>query len=156
MIGRKRSTRGRRRYDDGERKYPPTTQHRISLDEAVELTQRYRKAAPASEHGGLFDARQVRDLLSQEDCVGFRYYHGLESDGTYHIVLVGVNSKNEDIVPEQRPKRGKKRGRQARSAKKQTKQVALTAMAATSGGGGIILQNHLLCPPVCSTGSPLN
>lgn len=152
MVPRKSASRGRRRYGDGD-KFPPRVNHRITLDEAIDLTQRYRKAAPASEHGGLFDARQVRDLLSQEGCVGFRFYHGLDKDGGYHLVLVGVNERGEDILPEGRPKRGRKRQRSARATAQQTQSASMMVMAA---GGGVILENHLICPPVCSPGSPLN
>ena len=156
MTARKSAGRKRRRYDDRP-KFPPIVNHRITLDKAIDLTQRYRKAAPASEHGGLFDARQVRDLLSQEDCVGFRYYHGIEKDGSYHLVLVGVNSRGEDILPQNRPKREQKRERGARaSVQQQARPTAMLAMATTSGGGAVILENHLICPPVCSSGSPLN
>ena len=36
------------------RALPPKDSQRITLAAAVELTQRYRKAAPASEHAGFF------------------------------------------------------------------------------------------------------
>jgi hypothetical protein len=121
---------------------PPKEPQRIALQAAIELTQRYRRSAPASEHGGFFWADGLKEIFAQPDCVGLRYYHGLDADGSYQIVLVGVNSKGEDITqPANRPK-------PSRSAK-----VALAA--APSAGEAVLLDRHWPCPPMCDPSSPL-
>jgi hypothetical protein len=151
MSARKKGPTGG--YEDEPR--VPRRDHRISLEKAIDLTQRFRRAAPPAEHGGLFDAGQVRDLLSQKGCVGLRYYHGIEADGTYHLVIVGVDARGEDIIPSQ-PKRGRREKvslptRQALVAAEA--RLATTSLAAS---GGIILENHWSCPPICARESPLS
>src|SRR5688572_6208968 len=83
------------REENEETKYPPgglptsKASQRISLGEAVSLTQRYRKASPASEHGGFFWADGIREVLAQPGCVGIRYYHGLGEKSNFRLVIVG-------------------------------------------------------------------
>lgn len=121
---------------------PPRGSQRIELDRAVELTQRYRKAAPASEHGGFFFADGVRELLAQEGCVGLRYYHGLDEKSAYQIVLVGVDGEGRDIVKPARRRPG-------------TKETKVARALAMSAGGAVMLDMHWPCPPFCDATSPL-
>lgn len=122
---------------------PPKEPQRIALYHAVELTQRYRKSAPASEHGGFFWADGLRELLDQAGCVGLRYYHGLDAGGRYQIVLVGVDGNGRDIVTavNDSPTSGKG-GKTMR---------ALSA----SSGQALLLDMHWPCPPWCDPNSPL-
>ncbi len=115
---------------------PPKEAQRISLTQAIELTQRYRKAAPASEHAGFFWADGLQAILEQPGCVGIRYYHGLGPDGTYQPVIVGVDDSGNDIT-----KIGKAR-KSSRSA-------------AAAAGDAVLLDHHYPCPPYCPTDSPL-
>ena len=132
-------TSSRRPRGGGEyRGLPPKDSQRITLFEAVELTQRYRKAAPASEHGGFFWAEGFRDVLDQPGCIGLRYYHGLDDDGQYRIVIVGVDASGADIV---------KPGKQRASA-----QVAKAAMGEATA---VLLDRSWPCPPMCDPKSPL-
>jgi hypothetical protein len=131
----------------------PYRNHHIPLEKAIEYTRRWREAAPRAEKGGLFDAGQVRDLLSQKGCEGFRYYHGLDADGRYHIILVGVDAKGEDILP---PRRGEKIPQPPRTGDQLQQQGAATVMAlAITSGGGVILEDHWECPVVCPKRSSL-
>lgn len=116
---------------------PPRKAQRISLDDAVALTQRYRRGAPASEHGGFFWADGLRALLDQPGVAGMRYYHGLDADSGYRIVLVAVNGKGQDIV---RPAAGKGRRPGGR---------------APVGDDVVLLEEHQPCPPYCDPDSPL-
>ena len=126
---------------------PPRQPQRIELDRAIELTQRYRKASPASEHGGFFFADGLRELLDQPGCAGLRYYHGLDENYGYQIVLVGVDGDGNDIVkPARRP--GPKGGKGGKGDK-------VTRALAFSTSGAVILDMHFPCPPFCSPGSPL-
>ncbi|MBK7832832.1 MAG: hypothetical protein IPJ56_10920 [Gemmatimonadetes bacterium] len=116
---------------------PPKESQRISLEQAIELTQRYRKAAPASEHAGFFWADGLQAILSQPGCVGIRYYHGLGPDGTYQPVIVGVDESGNDITKVGKARKG------ARTA------------ALASAGEAVLLDQHYPCPPYCPTDSPL-
>jgi len=78
---------------------PPSHDHRITLAEAIALTQRSRDAAsPRNERGGMFHRAAVDELLAQPGCVGLRYYHGRHADGSSAIVLVGVDDKGNDMT----------------------------------------------------------
>lgn len=114
---------------------PPKDSQRITLDEAVALTQRYRKASPASEHGGFFWGEGIQAILAQPGCVGLRYYHGLDAQGAYQIVLVGVDGNGNDIT------------KSATTSKKR-------ALAAADSGA-VLLDRHWPCPPWCADDSPL-
>lgn len=114
---------------------------RIALVRGVELTQRYRKAAPASEHSGFFFADGLQALLAQPGVHGMRVYHGLDENGAYRMVLVAVDKDGNDIV--------KAPGRPRRAY------VAASA-AATASGDAVLLDGHWPCPPFCPTDSPLN
>lgn len=133
--GKKRGGAGKKK---GYKGLPPRQPQRISLYNAVELTQRYRKAAPASEHGGFFWGDGIRELLDQPGCVGLRYYHGLNASGNYQVVLVGVDANGEDIVKAPRPPKG-----------------AAASVQSAFGGDAVLLDQHWPCPPFCPPNSPL-
>lgn len=132
--GKGTTTKGRGK-GKGYRSIPPKESQRISLADAVELTQRYRKAAPASEHAGFFWADGIQAILAQPGCVGIRYYHGLGPDGTYSPVIVGVDGNGNDITKPARSPRG--------------------AKAVAAAGDAVLLDHHFPCPPYCPDGSPL-
>lgn len=136
--GSSRTSSRRPRGGGAYRGLPPKDSQRITLFEAVELTQRYRKAAPASEHGGFFWAEGFRDVLDQPGCIGLRYYHGLDDDGQYRIVIVGVDASGADIV---------KPGKQRASAQ--------VAKAAVGEATAVLLDRSWPCPPMCDPNSPL-
>ncbi|MDP1859103.1 MAG: hypothetical protein Q8K82_10550 [Gemmatimonadaceae bacterium] len=136
--GSSRTSSRRPRGGGAYRGLPPKDSQRITLFEAVELTQRYRKAAPASEHGGFFWAEGFRDVLDQPGCVGLRYYHGLDDDGQYRIVIVGVDSSGADMV---------KPAKQRASAR--------VAKAAVGEATAVLLDRSWPCPPMCDPNSPL-
>ena len=121
---------------------PPKRDHRITLAKAVDLIKRYQRySGPAGEKGGFFWADSVRKLLAQPGVVGLRYYHGLDENGGYRIVLVGVDKYGKDIVRHVVGGVPPAKGGGGKVAK---------AMLATSGGGeGDLLQEHWPCPPWC-------
>jgi len=98
----------------------PERDHTIPLTEAAVMTRRWRLQHPKSEEGGLFDAGQVRDLLAQPGAVALRYYHGVNEDGTYAIILVAVDAAGLDLTD------------------------------------GVIMEQHLPCPPICDAFSDLS
>jgi Na+-transporting NADH:ubiquinone oxidoreductase subunit NqrF len=87
------------------------TNHFITLRAAIALTSSYRAKSEAlldTPYQGndtlaqaeTFDRSAIDKLLQQSDCQGIRIYFGLGNDSKVHSVLVGVNSRNEDILPE--------------------------------------------------------
>jgi hypothetical protein len=76
----------------------PERDHAISLPEAATMTRRWRLQHPKSEKGGSFDAEQVRALLAQPGAVALRYYHGVNEDGSYAIILVAVDAAGLDLA----------------------------------------------------------
>ena len=83
----------------------------IELSEAEVMTRDYRGIKEQILLAGYqnlgilpvcetFDAAQVRDMLSNNDCVGLRVYYGMDSAKKIHTILVGVNSENKEILPE--------------------------------------------------------
>jgi hypothetical protein len=76
---------------------PPPRDHRIATNAAATLLHRHRTAAAGAERGGMFHAQPVKDLLAQPGCVGLRFYHGRNEDGTPALVLVGVDAKGNDL-----------------------------------------------------------
>ncbi len=106
--------------------------HQISLEEAVELTTRFRNN-PGQDMFlcETFEKDSVQALLSQPNCNGFRIYLGRKADNSIHSVLVAADADGNDILP---------------------------AAMRTEGDedDGILLENALHCPPVCPPDSPLN
>lgn len=113
---------------------PKFYDQRVNVATAVDYTQRYRRSAPASEHAGFFYAKGLTELLAQPGVFGMRVYHGLDKNGRYRIVLVGVDANGDDIVKAP-PKRG--------------------AAKARAAGDAFLLDSHFPCPPFCATNSPL-
>lgn len=112
--------------------------HAISLERAIQMTTRYREQKekilnPEFAERNLlplaetFDRAAIDKLLSQPGCTGVRIYFGMNEELQVRAVIVGVNDKNEDILP------------------------------ADSGSiDGEIVEDGRLCPPNCSPNSPLN
>ena len=127
---------------------PPPSDHSIELHAAVELVRRYRKySGPAAEKGGFFWAEPVRRMLSEPGVVGMRYYHGVDENGGYHIVLLGVDSDGRDVV-----KHVSSGG--ARATAGGEGQVLESRAMSSGPGGDSQLQNHFPCPPFCPPDGP--
>ena len=73
-------------------------EHGITLNEAAELTKDYRNQMAANQIlGGFFGKDAFRAILDQSNCVGIRYYYGLNSAGQQVLVLVGVTEDENDL-----------------------------------------------------------
>ena len=90
----------------------PGVNHFISLDQARTMTARFR----AQKENILDPAYRDQDILSicetfnrdifdailaENGCVAMRVYFGMDPDLKVKVILVGVNDKNEDILPSQ-------------------------------------------------------
>jgi hypothetical protein len=118
------------------------TKHSIALDHAKKMTRKFRdqkenimsgkfkgkKMLPQCE---TFDRACFDQLLAQDDCTGVRVYFGINDDDQVNLVIVGVNSKNEDILPGE------------------NEQPILT-------GGKVIIEDGTRCPDQCPPSSSLN
>jgi len=73
--------------------------HEISLNEAAEMTQRFRDNLPVIDYtiAEYFGKSALEDLLNQQDCIGIRVYYGIDSDMKKHLVIVGVNDEGNDL-----------------------------------------------------------
>jgi len=136
MTARKSSkSQGSRRKKGGGKRpsaksLPPRDSQRITLAEAKAYTERFRKVSPASEKGGFFWGEGIAAILAQPGCVGLRYYHGIDENGNYQIVLVGVDGNGNDILTTTSYRRKR-------------------AAVALSGDEAVILDRHWQCPPWC-------
>ena len=73
--------------------------HRISCEEASQLTRNYREQNPGTSIAEYFGRDALLAILSQKDCVGIRVYYGLDTrTNQKHLVLVGVEPNKDDIV----------------------------------------------------------
>ena len=112
--------------------------HFISLNEAVDLTYRYREnreeildsnyknqnILPLQE---TFDRSPFDTVLSQPGCTGLRIYYGMNENYQVHAVIVGINENNEDLVSE-----------------------------SSSETQNEIIEKGNRCPDICAEESPLN
>ena len=85
--------------------------HFIDLQKAIEMTRRFREnkenvLAEAYRNRNVlltcetFTRDAFDDLLKQNDCKKIRVYFGMEANNQVKVIVVGVNSADEDILPE--------------------------------------------------------
>ena len=83
--------------------------HFISLRDAVEMNSRFRTnkemiLAVAYRNQNIlsicesFDRTEFDEVLSQGDCKKLRVYFGMDANYKVRVVIVGVNSNDEDIL----------------------------------------------------------
>ncbi len=115
--------------------------HQISLQQAIELTTRYRNEKEQilkPEYAGknilatseTYNRSAFEELLNQPGCVKIRAYFGMDEDKNIKLLFVGANEKNENLLPE--------------------------AAEALAGGGATIQDSGQRCPPICPPSNPLD
>ncbi|MCT4562220.1 MAG: hypothetical protein N4A41_12690 [Crocinitomicaceae bacterium] len=77
--------------------------HKITLAEGSELTENYRTTLMTYFNGikgGYIGGDDMKELLDQDDVVGFRYYYGLSSTvpPVPQVVFVGVDANGNDVT----------------------------------------------------------
>ena len=122
----------------------PGVSHFISLNQAIEMTQRYRdekgpvlapdmrdrKILPICE---TFNREAFDSLLAQDGCVGIRLYFSMDDELKVQIIAVGVNASKEDMLP---------------SGSGETSMTSATT--------DVIVEDGQRCPDDCPPPSPLN
>ena len=107
--------------------------HEISLQQAIDLTTRYRANQPANAPiCETFEIAAINHLAAVTGCAYLRIYYGMKEDMNIYAVLVAVNADNEDILPSQ------------------------TGSSPQDDGDPVILEDGFRCPPDCPPKSPLN
>ena len=80
----------------------PKADHFISLEQAKQMTATYRaekeNILPFSE---TFERTAFDALLAEDGCEGIRIYFGMNADLMIKVIVVGVNDKNMDILPQE-------------------------------------------------------
>jgi hypothetical protein len=130
----------------------PGLSHVIPLDQAAAMTKRYRDhrneiLKPEYANRDIlaicetFNKIPVQHLVASDECVGLRIYYGMSEDLLCHAILVGVNSKGEDILPDTSSNFGGEGDGDGED---------------DGGEGGGTLEDSIRCPTVCPPDSPLN
>lgn len=118
----------------------PGTNHRIPLQQAKEMTERYKthkkdilKKEYEDKHimreCETFNREAFDAILAQSGCVGLRIYFAMDQALTIRSVIVGVNADNQDILPLETG----------------------TGAADLTTGDGVIIEDGRICPPDCPT-----
>ena|SRR5215208_4295243 len=118
-------------------------QHFISLEAGKRLIKKYKdhkekvdksvgkKLLPTCES---FDRAAFDTILAKPGCTGIRIYLGMDEADLVRLVIVGVNEKDEDILP--------------------------STISQGKGGdettGEEIIENGIRCPEICPPASDLN
>jgi hypothetical protein len=119
----------------------------IGLEQAVKMTSLLRQhrarisgpgtvAKPLIPISETYDRAAFDKLLSHPECKKVRIYYGMNNDLQLRAVIVGVNERDEDILP--------------------ASDTLKTTEGSNEGDDGTIIEDSLTCPPVCPTTSPLN
>lgn len=83
----------------GQPQYTGHENHSISLADAIRFTKNYRDTMPAgSLLAEYFGKDAIQSILSQSGCVGLRIYNGKNDAGSVVFVLVGVDSRGQDLT----------------------------------------------------------
>lgn len=90
----------------------PTNEHLISLSEAAAMTRRYRENRDTiikQEFAGkdllpiceTFNKDAFNRFFTNPLVKALRIYYGMSENLQIHAIIVGVNEKNEDMLPQQ-------------------------------------------------------
>ena len=127
------------------------TRHRITLDNAKQLTKKYRdnkKKILKDEYGNkptlpiceTFDRDAFEELIAVPGCIGIRAYFGMDEELNVKLIFVAVNDKSEDILPQV-----------------QTLPEGDTSMLAMADDDDVpVVENGVRCPTECPPPSGLN
>jgi hypothetical protein len=73
--------------------------HEISLADAKQYVQNYRKSMKAPQiQGGAFEKGAIEKILVQPGCAQLRIYNGKDQNEKPNFVLVGVDTAGKDMT----------------------------------------------------------
>lgn len=111
--------------------------HSISLNEAIDLTSRFRANRPSfMPICETFDRTSVLSMLNVSGADKLRVYMGEKSNGNVCTVLVAANAEGADILP--------------------SNENALPSAIREEEDDAVILEDAVRCPELCPPYSPLN
>ncbi len=106
--------------------------HRISLQEAINMTALYRENRPANfPICETFPVEAISWLTGNPDCAFLRIYYGMKEDMLVHAILVAADSNGNDLLP-------------------------LSNRSLENDDDNGILEDSIRCPNTCPPDSPLN
>lgn len=109
-----------------------STNHQISLQQAIDMTTLYRANRPAEfPICETFTKSAVAALLGNSQAAYLRIYYGMKENGLVDVILVAANEQEEDLLPVENP-------------------------AENNTGENVILEDGFRCPQYCPPASPLN
>lgn len=110
-----------------------TTNHEISLQQAIDMTSQYRqKRPPDFPICETFEKDAINTLLSVAGCAFLRIYYGMKADGLVDAILVAADASGKDLLP------------------------AASPSAAVTTDEPVILEDGYRCPDDCPVASALN
>lgn len=111
-----------------------TTNHQISLQQAIDMTTRYRANRPANfPICETFELSAVQQLLATTGCQYLRIYYGMKDNNEVDAILVPADADGADILPA----------------------VDATALTITTDDS-TLLEDGYRCPQNCPPPSQLN
>jgi hypothetical protein len=70
----------------------------IEVKQAAEWTKNYRDKSPGQPISQFFGKEILEKILSQEGCLGIRFYYALDHDGKKHLIITGAMSDGSDQI----------------------------------------------------------
>lgn len=106
--------------------------HEISLEQAIEMTKRYRANRPGNfPVCETFPVASILWLASNSACAFVRIYYGMKADMLVHAILVAADENGNDLLP-------------------------LSYRSTENDDDNGILEDSIRCPNTCPPDSPLN
>lgn len=100
----------------------------IPLATAKQWTANYRATIkPGETEAHYFGAEIIRRLLDENRSVGIRIHYAIDDNGKKQLLLVGVDSEGNNLLPKEGPE------------------------ANAAEGDPIVVNHSHPCPPYCST-----
>lgn len=144
----------------------PSNEHSISLERAIQMTRRFREnrdkilnidvlgkdILPTCE---TFNRDAFTSFFENPEVKGLRIYYGMSENLQIHAIIVGVNEKNEDMLP------ASTIGGVEPTVTSTITDVTLSAddptepTEPTPVNTPLIVEDSSRCPPYCPPASPL-
>ena len=99
LTARGRNTKGTANLRTAE--YTSAVGDPIDLATAKKWTSNYRNGLenPEDRLAHYFGFEIIQQILNQEGCIGIRIYYGIDDQGNKQLMLVGVDSAGENLLP---------------------------------------------------------